>query len=67
MRLWRVAFFRMEATSVISTMKVDWPDARSSEAPTLVKMASQMEMRADAAGTKQPVCAIRTMSATCRM
>ena len=57
----------MEATSVISTMKVDWPDARSSEAPTLVKMASQMEMRADVAGTKQPVCAIRTMSATCRM
>ena len=35
-RLFLVAFFRMSATSAISIIKVDWPEARSSEAPTLV-------------------------------
>ena len=35
-RLSFVAFFRMSATSAISTMNVDWPAARSSEAPTRV-------------------------------
>ena len=44
-RLSFVAFFRISATSVISTMKVDCPAARSSDAPTRVKMASTTPMR----------------------
>lgn len=51
------------ATSVISTMKVDCPDERSSDAPTRVKMPSTTPIDADAAGTKEPICAISTMSA----
>jgi hypothetical protein len=39
-RLWSVAPCRMAAASVISTMKVERPEARSSEAPMRVKMAS---------------------------
>ena len=35
-KLWAVAFFKISATSDISIMKVDWPLARSSEAPTRV-------------------------------
>ena len=63
-RLRAVAFFRISATSVISTMKVDLPEARSSDAPMRVKMRSTTPMRADFAGTKLPICAIRTISAT---
>ena len=59
-----VAFLRMSATSFISTMNVDWPEDRSSDAPMRVKSLSTMPMRADAAGTKLPICAMRTMSAT---
>ena len=56
----------MFAVSIISTMKVDSPRARSSEAPTRVKMRSQTPITASSAGTKLPACAIRTISATCR-
>ena len=62
-----VAFFRISATSVISTMKVDCPAARSSDAPTRVKMASTTPICAAAAGTKLPICAIRAISAFWRM
>jgi hypothetical protein len=57
----------MSATSVISTMNVLWPEARSSAAPMRVKMRSTMPMRAAFAGTKEPICARSTMSATWRM
>ena len=53
------------ATSVISTIKVDCPEARSSEAPTLVNILSTIHILAESAGTKLPVCAIRTISAVC--
>ena len=59
-----VAFLRMSATSFISTMNVDCPEARSSDAPMRVNNLSTMPTRADAAGTKLPICAMRTMSAT---
>ena len=45
-RLDAVALFRMLAASVISTMKVERPEARSSEAPMRVKMRSTGPMRA---------------------
>ena len=41
-----VAVLRILAVSVISTMKVDWPRARSSLAPMRVKMRSTMPRRA---------------------
>ena len=40
-----MAFLKIFATSVISTIKVLCPDARSSEAPTLVKILSQIPRR----------------------
>ena len=46
----RVAWWRMLAVSAISTMKVDWPRARSSLAPTRVKMRSTRPIRASRAG-----------------
>ncbi|MNT31902.1 hypothetical protein D3C72_1677590 [compost metagenome] len=46
-----VAPFKMAADSVISTMKVERPPARSSVAPMRVKMRSMGPMVADAAGT----------------
>ena len=42
----RVALLRMFAVSLISTMKVDCPRARSSLAPMRVKMRSTRSMRA---------------------
>ena len=66
-RLFFVAFLKIFATSVISTIKVLCPDARSSEAPTLVKILSQIPMFASSAGTKLPICAMRTISAVCLM
>ena len=60
------AWRRMRAVSVISTMKVDWPIARLSEAPTREKMRSHRPRRAEAAGTKEPICARMQMSAACR-
>src|SRR6202048_3187748 len=50
MRLRSVALFTMLAVSFISTMKVDWPRARSSFAPTRVKMRSTIPISALAAG-----------------
>ena len=66
-RLFFVAFRRILATSVISTMKVLCPLARSSEAPTRVKIRSQMAIFAEEAGTKLPICAMSTMRAVWRM
>ena len=66
-RLFFVAFRRMKAVSLMSTMKVLCPRARSSDAPTRVKILSHTESRAEDAGTKDPICAIRQISATCRM
>ena len=62
-RLLEVAFFRISATSVISTIKVDCPAERSSDAPMRVKMASTTPTWQLAAGTKEPICAISAMSA----
>ena len=62
-----VALLRMFAVSLISTMKVEWPRASSSLAPTRQKMRSTQPMRADRAGTKQPSCARSAMRATWRM
>ena len=60
-----VAFLRILATSFISTIKVDCPEARSSLAPTRVNILSQIDISALLAGTKEPMEAIRTISATC--
>ena len=65
-RLSDVAWWRMLAVSIISTMKVDSPRARSSLAPTRVKIRSTTPISAASAGTKLPAWAIRTISATCR-
>ena len=48
-------------------MKVDWPRERSSAAPTRVKILSAMPIRAFLTGMKEPICAMMTSSATCRM
>ncbi len=57
----------MEATSDISTMKVDWPEARSSLAPILVNTRSPRPIRAARAGTKEPIWAMSTIRATWRI
>ena len=62
-----VACLSIPAISFISTMKVDWPEARSSDAPILVNTRSTTPMVALFAGTKEPICAMRTMSAVWRM
>ena len=61
-RLRGVALRRMLAVSIISTMKVEMPRERRSLAPTRVKMRSTTPMWADSAGTKEPICAMSTMS-----
>ena len=66
-RLFDVAFLNILATSVISTIKVLCPLARSSEAPTLVNILSQIDIFASLAGTKEPICAINTINAVCLM
>ena len=66
-RLLGVALLRIYATSFISTMNVESPEARSSDAPTRVKMLSTRPISAWSAGTKEPICASSTMSATCRI
>ena len=66
-RLFEVAFFTILATSLISTIKVDCPEAKSSDAPTRVKMLSTMPISADDAGTKLPICAISTIRAIWRI
>ena len=62
-----VAARRMVASSVISTMNVDWPPAMSSLAPTRVNTRSTRRRSALAAGTKLPACARTTARATWRM
>ncbi|MNP43812.1 hypothetical protein D3C76_1376550 [compost metagenome] len=66
-RLRSVALCRMLAVSLISTMKVERPPARSSEEPMRVKMRSTSDSSQRAAGTKLPMCASSTISAVCRM
>ena len=66
-RLRAVALFRMFAVSCISTMNVLRPRARSSLAPTRVNTRSTIPISASAAGTNEPICAMITISATCRM
>jgi hypothetical protein len=62
-----VALFKMRAVSTISTMKVDWPRAISSAAPTRAKMRSAGANRIARAGTHEPVWASSTSSAVWRM
>ena len=57
----------MLAVSVISTMNVERPPARSSAAPMRVNTRSMGPMVALAAGTKLPMCASTAISAACRM
>ena len=66
-RLRPVAWRRISATSFISTIKVDRPANRSSDAPTRVNTRSHRPMEALAAGTKLPHWAMMVMSATCRI
>ena len=66
-RLARVALCKMFAVSVISTMNVERPPARSSEAPMRVKIRSTGPIVADSAGTKLPMCARIAISAVWRM
>ncbi len=56
-RLFFVALLSIFATSVISTINVLCPDARSSDAPTLVNILSHTPISAYEAGTKEPICA----------
>ena len=62
-----VAWCKMFAVSDISTINVDCPEARSSEAPTRVKMRSQTPTRALSAGTNEPTWAMSVMSAAWRI
>jgi hypothetical protein len=66
-RLSALALCRMPAVSVISTMKVLRPEARSSVAPMRVKMRSMGPISARAAGTKLPIWASTTIRAVWRM
>ena len=66
-RLCAVALLRMAAASVISTMNVEAPRARSSAAPMRVRIRSTGPTRAALAGTKLPQRASSTTSATERM
>ena len=62
-----VAWFSIDAVSTISTMNVDCPRARSSCSPTRLKIRSTRPIDADSAGTKLPICAMSTSTATCLM
>ncbi|MNG38904.1 hypothetical protein D3C84_1267680 [compost metagenome] len=53
----------MLAVSLISTMKVERPPARSSLEPIRVKMRSTRDNSQLAAGTKLPMCARSTIKA----
>ena len=66
-KLFFVAQRSSSDTSVISTMNVDCPADRSSLAPMRVKMRSTTPMWALCAGTNEPICAMSTISATCRI
>ena len=62
-----MALLRIRALSIISTMKVLWPRASSSLAPTRAKMRSATPIVARRAGTKLPIWAISVISAVWRM
>ena len=62
-----MARLRIAAASVISTMNVERPPARSSAAPMRVKIASSGPSSALAAGTYDPQCASSAMTAAWRM
>ena len=66
-KLRSVAYFKICATSFISTINVDCPLTKSSLAPIRVKILSTGQMFALAAGIKLPACVIKVKSATCRM
>ena len=66
MRLRADKLLMMLAVSFISTMKVDSPPERLSEAPTRVKILSVRGMSAPSAGMKLPICAMSVMSAVWR-
>ena len=66
-RLFDVAFSRIDETSLISTINVDCPPARSSEAPIRVNMLSTTPIFALFAGTNEPICAIKAIRAVCLM
>ena len=66
MKLRDVAVLRITAVSVISTMNVERPRARLSEAPMRVKIRSMSGRPAEFAGTNEPICARIAMSAACR-
>src|SRR5215472_3813787 len=57
------AWLRMAAVSTISTMKVEWPRARSSAAPTRENSRSTTPICAARAGTKLPIWARMAISA----
>ena len=61
-----VAWFRISAVSTISTIKVERPACSSSWAPMRVKMRSTRPISAISAGTKLPIWAMSTISATWR-
>ncbi len=65
-RLRDEAVCRMLAVSCISTMKVDWPRAMLSDAPTRAKIRSTIGSFASLAGTKEPICASSGRSAVWR-
>ena len=55
----------VENATVRSTINVDWPEDKSSLAPTLVNILSHIGISAKSAGTKLPICAISTIIALC--
>uniref|UniRef100_A0A2P2J8C9 DNA mismatch repair protein MSH2 n=1 Tax=Rhizophora mucronata TaxID=61149 RepID=A0A2P2J8C9_RHIMU len=62
-----VAPLRIEALSSISCIKVETPRNWQSPAPTRANMQSRIEMLALSHGTKQPTCAMRIFTPTCRI
>src|SRR5690606_25620615 len=66
-RLASVALCRILAVSLISTMKVERPPARSSLEPMRVNMRSIGDSTTRAAGTWEPIWASSTMRAVWRM
>ena len=60
------AWLSIVAVSLISTMNVDCPLARLSEAPTRLKSLFTTPIFAEVAGTKDPICAIIVIIAFCR-
>ena len=66
-KLFLLALFKIVAVSSISTIKVERPEARSSEAPILVKMRSISPMIASLAGTNEPMRAMIAIKAVWRI